>query len=80
MFNVSTEIVWILNMLLLNDKREPLKDNEIFIELEKAFAKNFGKPGSSTWKNLNMSLVGKHAVVIGRSNIVGKTRNTRTSK
>ena len=27
MFNVSTEIIWILNMLLLNDKRTPITEN-----------------------------------------------------
>ena len=31
-------------------------DNEKFKEIQKLFAKNFGKPGSSSWKNLNMSL------------------------
>ena len=31
-------------------------DNEKFKEIQKVFAKNFGKPGSSSWKNLNMSL------------------------
>ena len=31
-------------------------DNEKFKEIQKVFAKNFGKPGSSSWKNLNMAL------------------------
>ena len=31
-------------------------DNEKFKEVQRVFAKNFGKPGSSSWKNLNMSL------------------------
>ena len=31
-------------------------DNEKFKEIQKVFAKNFGKQGSSSWKNLNMSL------------------------
>ena len=31
-------------------------DNAKFKEIQKAFAKDFGKPGSSNWKNLNMSL------------------------
>lgn len=31
-------------------------DNEKFKEIKNSFAKNFGKPGSSSWKNLNMSL------------------------
>jgi hypothetical protein len=31
-------------------------DDEKFKEIQKLFAKNFGKPGSSSWKNLNMSL------------------------
>ena len=31
-------------------------DREKFKEIQKAFAKNFGKPGSSSWKNLNMAL------------------------
>jgi len=31
-------------------------DDEKFKEIQKVFAKNFGKQGSSSWKNLNMSL------------------------
>jgi hypothetical protein len=31
-------------------------DDKKFKEIQQAFAKNFGKPGSSSWKNLNMSL------------------------
>lgn len=30
MYNVVTEIVWILNMLLMNDKRNIIRENEIF--------------------------------------------------
>ena len=30
MYNKSTEILWIINMLLLNDNREPLQEYEIF--------------------------------------------------
>jgi hypothetical protein len=31
-------------------------DNEKFKEIQNTFTKNFGKPGSSSWKNLNMAL------------------------
>ena len=41
-------------------------DNEKFKEIQKVFAKNFGKPGSSSWKNLNMAL---ETVTEGRDNI-----------
>ena len=30
MYNVSSEIVWLLNLLLLNDKRAPIEPNKIF--------------------------------------------------
>jgi len=30
MYNISSEIIWLLNILLLNDKRAPLRENDIF--------------------------------------------------
>ena len=30
MYNISREIVWLLNILLLNDKRAPLDENSLF--------------------------------------------------
>jgi hypothetical protein len=32
MYNMANEIVWLLNILLMNDKRAPLKEKEIFKE------------------------------------------------
>ena len=30
MYNISSEIVWLMNILLLNDKRAPLRESDIF--------------------------------------------------
>ena len=45
-------------------------DNEKFKEIEKAFAKNFGKPGSSSWKNLNMSLESNSIEEFGKVHVL----------
>ena len=34
MYNLSSEIVWILNMLLLNDNRSLLSEKDIFDQME----------------------------------------------
>jgi hypothetical protein len=45
-------------------------DNEKFKEIQKVFAKNFGKPGSSSWKNLNMSLESDSLEEFGKMHVL----------
>ena len=45
-------------------------DKEKFEEIQKVFAKNFGKPGSSSWKNLNMSLESDSLKEFGKMHVL----------
>lgn len=40
MYNISSEIIWLLNILLLNDKRAPLLESDIFTKDGIEFKKN----------------------------------------